>query len=187
MEWEGPTVFSYRRVCSFFYNCAEFAVWTLHGALLHALVCHVPRAPRDEGTSLRRCCHANDRHHPSPSSRDELCHQRQQWYLTTLCEKHRSHQFGDASLVDPLMPIVQDDSREPYRLKRVCESLGFTHIRKFIIGNLYRFLSTYINYEKTQFKAPLGTNCLTFVDASHYEKTVVLISLGLWCSCYFTR
>lgn len=60
------------------------------------------------------------------------------------------------------MPIVQDDSREPYSLKRVCESLGFTHIRKFIIGNSYRFLSTYINYEKTEFKAPLGTNSLLF-------------------------
>lgn len=114
-------------------------MWRVSGALLHALMCLVPRAPGDERTSLWwRCC-AKDHRQPSPGSRDELC-QQQQRYLSTLCAKRWPCQFGDASLLDPPMPIVQDNKREPYNSTRVCMCLGFTRMRNLVTGNLSRFL-----------------------------------------------
>ncbi|KAL6972552.1 Cell number regulator 6 [Sarracenia purpurea var. burkii] len=47
------------------------------GALLHALVCLVPRAPGDDGTTLGRCSYADDNRQPSPDSRNECCRRQQ--------------------------------------------------------------------------------------------------------------
>lgn len=81
-----------------FHVHAEFAMWPLHGALLHALVRLVPGAPGDEVAPIRGLRYANDHSQSTSSPGNECC-----WWWAgfsiNLCKWSWARSSWDASSI----------------------------------------------------------------------------------------